>query len=130
LPKPAYTSEDWFDAERRVVHDRAWTYVGHTSELAPGNFRRARVAGEDMLLTRDRDGVLHALHNVCRHRAAEVVVEQCGSARSLVCPYHLWSYDLTGELKVAHGMPKDITMSELPLKSKAVREWHGLVFVL
>lgn len=130
LPKLAYTSPEWFDAERRPVRERTWTYVCHTSELAPGSFRRVLVGTEDMVVTRDRDGQLHALHNVCRHRAAEVVTEECGSARSLVCPYHLWSYDLSGELKVAHGMPAGMSMSDFPLRSGAVREWHGMVFVL
>ena len=130
LPRPAYTSQDWFDAERVPVHDRAWAYVCHVSELAPGSFRRVRVGREDMIVTRDGDGNLHALHNVCRHRGAEVVVEQCGAARSLVCPYHLWSYSLSGELKVAHGMPDDLALSDFPLKSKAVRDWHGLLFVV
>jgi len=130
LPKPAYTSPEWFEAERRPVHDRAWTYVCHISELEPASFRRVRAGGEDMIVTRSRDGTLHALHNVCRHRGAEVVTTDCGTARSLVCPYHLWSYDLSGELKVAHGMPKDMSMSGFPLRSKAVRERHGMVFLV
>jgi Rieske 2Fe-2S family protein len=130
LPKPAYTSPEWFEAERRPVHDRAWTYVCHTSELEAGSFRRVRVGAEDMVFTRDRDGVLHALHNVCRHRGAEVVTTDCGTARSLVCPYHLWSYDLSGELKVAHGMPDAMSTSDFPLESTVVREWHGMVFVV
>ena len=89
-----------------------------------------QVGTEDMIVTRDDNGDLHALHNVCRHRGAEVVVEDCGTARRLMCPYHLWSYDLTGALKVAHGMPKDMALSDFPLKSRTVREWNGLVFVV
>jgi Rieske 2Fe-2S family protein len=33
LPKPAYTSPEWFELERRTVHDRRWTYLGHVSEV-------------------------------------------------------------------------------------------------
>jgi Rieske 2Fe-2S family protein len=130
LPQAAYTSPEWLAAEQAPIFDRRWTYVGHASEVAPGSFRRLRVADEDMVVTRDQDGVVHALHNVCRHRAAEVVTEECGTARSLVCPYHLWSYDLAGNLKVAHGMPKDVAFADFPLKSRPVREWHGLLFVV
>src|SRR4051812_16123896 len=93
LPKAAYTSPEWFELEHAAVRARAWTYVCHASELPRGGFRRVRVGTEDMIVTRDEDGVLHALHNVCRHRSAEVVVEECGIARRLVCPYHRWSYD-------------------------------------
>ncbi len=130
LPQAAYTSPDWFEAERRPIRERTWTYVGHASDLAPGRFRRVRVGIEDMIVTRDRDGELHALHNVCRHRAAEVVTEECGTAHSLVCPYHLWSYDLAGNLKVAHGMPEHLALADFPLKSMTVRVWQGLVFVV
>lgn len=130
LPGLAYTSPDWFELERPTVHDRRWTYVCHASELERGSFRRVRIGTEDMVITRDKAGELHALHNVCRHRGAEVVVEECGAARSLVCPYHLWSYDLAGHLKVAHGMPDGLALEDFALKSRPVREWHGLVFVL
>jgi glycine betaine catabolism A len=130
LPRAAYTSPEWFAAEQAAVHDRAWTYVGHTSQLAPGSFRRVRAGADDLVVTRDRSGELHAFHNVCRHRGAEVVLKDCGTAHSLVCPYHLWSYDLAGRLKVAHGMSADVTPADYPLKSRTVREWHGLVFVL
>lgn len=129
LPKVAYTSPEWFEAERPVVHDRAWSYVCHTSELAPGSFRRVRVGTEDMIVTRDGDGVAHAMYNVCRHRGAEVVTQDCGTARRLVCPYHVWSYDLSGKLLAAPGMPKEMSRSDFPLRSAAVREWHGFVFV-
>ncbi|HSS68557.1 MAG TPA: aromatic ring-hydroxylating dioxygenase subunit alpha [Nocardioidaceae bacterium] len=130
LPQAAYTSPEWLAAEQAPIFDRRWTFVGHASEFAPGTFRRMRVGTEDMVVTRNQDGAVHALHNVCRHRAAEVVTEDCGTARSLVCPYHLWSYDLTGNLKVAHGMPTDVSLSDFPLKSRPVREWHGLLFIV
>jgi phenylpropionate dioxygenase-like ring-hydroxylating dioxygenase large terminal subunit len=40
LPQHAYISPEWFDLEQRPVFDRRWVYVCHTSELAPGSFRR------------------------------------------------------------------------------------------
>jgi phenylpropionate dioxygenase-like ring-hydroxylating dioxygenase large terminal subunit len=130
LPQDAYTSLEWFEAERNAVHDRTWAYVCHASQLPPGGFRRVRVGAEDLVVTRDRDGKVHALFNVCRHRAAEVVTEECGTARRLVCPYHSWSYDLSGKLMVAPGMQKDIARDDLSLLAARVHEWHGFIFVL
>jgi phenylpropionate dioxygenase-like ring-hydroxylating dioxygenase large terminal subunit len=37
-------------------------------------------------------------YNVCQHRAHELVSGE-GNARLLVCPYHAWSYELSGELR-------------------------------
>ena len=47
--------------------------------------------------------MLRAFYNVCRHHAAKVVTEPCGSASILHCPYHGWNYGLDGSLK---GMPE------------------------
>ena len=50
-------------------------------------------------MTRGTDGKLRAFLNVCRHRSATVELKPCGSnKRAFVCPYHGWSYDLTGKL--------------------------------
>src|SRR5207253_3083149 len=64
------------------------------------------------------DGALRAFHNVCRHRAAPVLTEACGSATKLRCRYHGWTYDLTGRLR---GAPEFEGVADFR------REDHGLV---
>jgi Rieske 2Fe-2S family protein len=69
--------------------------------------------------------------NTCRHRAHELLPADGASARkSVICPYHAWSYDLAGELVAAPGYrgepgfePDDYTLVELP-----VATWEGWVF--
>ena len=36
--------------------------------------------------------------NVCQHRAHQLV-SGTGTTRVIVCPYHAWTYELTGELR-------------------------------
>ncbi|MGA2080211.1 MAG: aromatic ring-hydroxylating dioxygenase subunit alpha [Holophaga sp.] len=45
---------------------------------------------------------LEGFVNVCRHRRHEVV-SGCGRAARLRCPYHAWTYDLSGRLVKAPG---------------------------
>jgi phenylpropionate dioxygenase-like ring-hydroxylating dioxygenase large terminal subunit len=43
------------------------------------------------------DGQIRTFYNVCQHRAHQLVSGE-GSTRVVVCPYHAWTYELTGKL--------------------------------
>jgi p-cumate 2,3-dioxygenase subunit alpha len=93
------------EVERRQVFDRCWLYAGHESEIAaPGDFITRRVGGRPLILVRDNAGVPHAFLNTCPHRGNTVCRERTGSARTLRCFYHAWTFDLTGRLI---GVPGD-----------------------
>src|SRR6516225_204732 len=81
-------------------------FVGREEELPhPGDYFTLRVAGEPIVIARDADGVLRAFRNMCVHRGVEVAYG-CGNAKALQCPYHGWTYDLSGRLTGA-GYMKD-----------------------
>lgn len=78
------------------VMQRSWQLAGDCEPLSvPGSYATRRVAGESIVLTRDPAGELRALVNVCRHRGSPVV-EGCGTADALGCPYHGRRYGLDG----------------------------------
>jgi len=65
---------------------------------APGTYL-ARDAGDlPLLLTRAADGAVRAFVNACRHRGTRVA-EGRGARERLVCPFHAWTYDLTGRVR-------------------------------
>ncbi len=98
LPPEWYTSREIHDAEQRQIFQRAWQYAGHASLVQqPGDYFTAQAGEVPVVVTRDRDGELHAFLNVCRHRAF-VVAEGHGNRRALRCGYHGWSYGLDGAL--------------------------------
>ena len=67
------TSDEIFELEQRRVFDRCWLYVGHESEVAePGDFRRRKVGGRQLMFVRGSDGEVRALYNSCTHRGARV----------------------------------------------------------
>ena len=53
------------------------------------------------------------------------------SQRAFQCPYHAWTYDLDGKLIAAPNLTKmpDIDRVEYGLRTIAVREWLGYVWV-
>jgi nitrite reductase/ring-hydroxylating ferredoxin subunit len=64
----------------------------------PGDYVTFDYGGESLFCIRGRDGVMRGFYNVCQHRAHELVSGE-GNTPVVVCPYHAWTYELTGELR-------------------------------
>lgn len=130
LARPFYADPDIFARDMERLFHRHWHCLAHESVVpAPGDFELFRLGDEQVILTRDQTGALHALINVCRHRGAEVCTEQKGNAKLFVCPYHAWSYTLDGALRAARLMPKDFDRAAHGLKKLHLRLSEGLVFI-
>ena len=88
------------------------------------------VAGLPIVVVRDGAGELRGFYNVCKHRAHQIVAGE-GSARSLRCPYHGWTYDLDGSLAAARHTKNlvDFDPSDICLDAVQVEEFAGFVFV-
>ena len=129
-----FTDEAIFRDEQTNILRKVWQFVCHESEIADrGDFRCTRVAGQPLLIVRGNDGVVRGFHNVCRHRAAQVVREDSGNARSFTCFYHHWNYALDGKLcavsKPAGYDAVKLDLSRLGLIPVRVELIAGLVFV-
>src|SRR5207249_3033750 len=83
-----------------------------------------------------KDGALNVLPNRCAHRGVQFCRQTSGSTTTFTCPYHQWSYDLTGRLlgvpfrkgvNGRGGMPADFRPSEHGLERLAVHERHGVL---
>src|SRR4051794_23999540 len=100
IPSSWYFDPEVYALECRRVFGGAWHLACRAGQVAePGQFVTIDIAGEPILVVRSEDGELHALHNVCRHRAAQVINEPQGKVTKLRCRYHGWTYDLTGRLR-------------------------------
>jgi choline monooxygenase len=132
IPNTWYTSPDVSRLERDAVFARSWQMVGRADQVQePGSFLTANIAGEPILVVRGEDGVLRAMFNVCRHRAAPILNEECGHITKLRCRYHGWTYDLAGRLK---GTPEfdgveEFCKEEQGLPPVAVGQWGPFIFV-
>jgi p-cumate 2,3-dioxygenase alpha subunit len=130
-----FTDEAVLEAERRLIFDHCWLYLGHVSEVgAAGRFITRRVGGRPLILNRDRGGRLHAFFNTCSHRGALVCRERNGARRSFQCPYHGWVYDDRGVLvdvpgreSMAPGLVESGEMNLVEVPKLA--EYRGFVFV-
>jgi phenylpropionate dioxygenase-like ring-hydroxylating dioxygenase large terminal subunit len=130
LPRPFYCDREIFDAEISRVFLRNWLLAGHISQLpAVGSYLLYDFAGESIILVRGKEGGIHALANVCRHRGSQICSEPLGRMDNFICPYHSWVYDLNGKLKSARAMPPGFDPAQYSLKSFQVRILDGLIFI-
>ena len=131
LPGDLYTSSEIYELEKERIFRKEWLCVGRVEELeSAGDFLTVRIADDPIVVCRGRDGELRAFYNVCRHRGTQVVAGQ-GNRNSFQCPYHGWTYDLSGSLL---GAPFTEEVEEFDkrafgLKPVQLDTWGGFVFV-
>ncbi len=130
LPRGLYTDPDAFAFDMEAIFARSWLMVGFDAELPrPGAWMAITLGPWPILVTRDRGGRLNAFHNTCRHRGAQLCAPGRGSTARLVCPYHRWTYELSGELVHAGRMASDFRPEDHGLAPIAVESVGGLICV-
>jgi Rieske 2Fe-2S family protein len=134
LPAEAYTSPDVLAWERRRFFAASWVCLGRVEAVFPeGRTQVATTVGDvGVLLSVGGAGEVAAFANTCRHRGHELLPDGGTSGkRAVVCPYHAWSYDLSGALIAAPGFREVASFD--PAAHGLVRlpaeVWHGWVFV-
>ncbi len=143
IPFWAYTDEVLYKKElERFFYDNHWCYVGLEAEVPePGDFKRTVIGERSVIMTRDLDGGINVIENVCAHRGMQFCRERAGNKKELVCPYHQWNYSLKGDLQgvpflrgvkrdgqVQGGMPKEFKTKENNLNKLRVATRGGVVF--
>jgi phenylpropionate dioxygenase-like ring-hydroxylating dioxygenase large terminal subunit len=131
IPMAAYSSPELFKLEVERVFRPAWLVLAHVDKVPTnGSFYTADLVGEPLLLTRDHEGEIHVFSRLCPHRGMSVV-DGCGEAKRLSCPYHRWTFDLSGKLLAAPFMRDSEGFDEAQFSLHPVRFeiWSGFVFV-
>jgi len=93
IPTAVYTNEAQLQAERRLLRALPMA-VAHVSQLQGAGACLVHDAlGVPIVITRDREGALHAMLNVCRHRGTRLVEEAgfCKVRKGFHCRYHGWT---------------------------------------
>lgn len=133
IPTGPYYRREYFELEREAVFRRTWLQIGHICELPqPGSYivRDVEVANASVLITRGKDDLIHAFHNVCTHRGTQLVLDRDGCQRSFTCQYHGWNFTLDGRLRSAPDFGKFyVDKSECGLPKIAVDVCAGLIFI-
>jgi choline monooxygenase len=148
LPE-AYGNAQFFEVERLRIWRRSWVAVGYASQVpAPGDILPVDLAGQHLIVLRNREGRVRTFYNVCRHRGS-MLVEEPTTVSAIRCPYHGWTYSLDGQLLgtpyfdngnngpparcettcSADSGPGRFQREDYPLFDVATEVWGGIVFV-
>lgn len=145
----AFTNKTFYGIEQDKIFGNSWVNIGLTAQLQnQGDVIVADVAGQSIIVTRNKQGELRAFYNVCRHRGVKLLNNDCTAVRSnrIRCPYHSWAYDLDGKclgtpLFEGSDIPPDqqgvfnmkgvakFAKEDYPLFSVHADSWGFLIFV-
>lgn len=131
MPRALYSDPAVLDLERERLFRSQWIGVGRCEEIAqPGDYMTVTILDESIIVMHGIDGRLRAFSNVCRHRGM-LIAQGKGNGKSLMCPYHHWSYDTMGQLMVAPRMPArpDFDAAACRLPELKLEQWLGFLFV-
>lgn len=130
-----YLSPERLKAEIDHVFRKCWLNVGRIEQLpCAGSYFVKELPGiaASVVITRDENGKLHGVHNVCSHRGQQLLWDKSGHCGdSLTCPYHAWRYDLDGTVRHIpdeESFP-DLDRRKLALAKVAVDQWEGFIFI-
>ncbi len=136
LPAAAYTDPAFAEFEKTEIFSKEWISLCHISQIPnAGDFVRIDLCGEPMLVVRGKDMAIKVFSRTCRHRGMDLMPSGFGhpdegNKRMILCPYHLWSYDLSGKLLGAPEMQQaeGFDRSEVCLHEFRSEIWEGFVF--
>jgi Rieske 2Fe-2S family protein len=133
IPVSAYTCEQRFALERDQLFDKLPLVLGHETQIPEaGDSIVHDWMGLPLITIRDKSGTIGTFMNVCRHRGMRLVQDTGQTCiKSMVCPYHQWTYGLDGglrniPLKESFG---NIDQSAMGLVKVPTEVRHGLIWV-
>jgi len=130
-PASWYTEKKFFELDRRSVLKNSWQPVARASQLKEtGSYIAGNSWGEPWIVCKDDAGDIRALYNACRHHAT-VMLSGEGNCDHIQCPYHGWTYKLSGELFRAPGAGKmrNFDRKQMSLQPIPATIWGDLVFI-
>ena len=134
IPVTGYTSPEYYEQEIDRLWKKTWIEIGRLHKISePGSYFVKDLTGLDVsiLVTRAKDGRLHAFHNSCAHRCSRLVFNEGGRSKMITCPFHGWAYHLDGRLALITDEDNffDIDKAAFGLTPVHVDTWADFVFI-
>lgn len=108
-----FTNADLFELEMKHIFESNWVYLAHESQIPNNNdYYTTWIGRQPIVVTRDKNGELHAVINACAHKGAMLCRRKHGNKGSFTCPFHGWSFSNTGKLLKV----KDVKTTEYPVQ--------------
>ncbi|MFV0460056.1 MAG: benzoate 1,2-dioxygenase large subunit [Actinomycetales bacterium] len=94
-----FTDEELFELEMKYIFEGNWIYLAHESQIPNvGDYFTVTMGRQPIVITRDKQGELHALINACSHRGAMLCRRKVDNRTTITCPFHGWTFRNDGKL--------------------------------
>jgi len=126
-----YTSPEIYDLEKEKIFYKHWLCVGRVEELRKtGDFFCFNVVDRPIILVKDDNGAINAYSAICRHRGA-IIAHGSGNTKHFICPFHEWTYDISGKLVATQYMDQteDFEPLENSLEKLQCSTLGGFIFI-
>src|SRR6266436_4874812 len=131
LAQHYFVSREIFAREQSKIFSEQWILVGHQTQIQKaGDYFISDVAGESLIVVRDKRSTIRSFYNVCRHRGTRLREDPSGHVSAIQCPYHAWTYGLDGRLIGAphmDGVP-GFDKADYSLHPVNLGLWAGFIF--
>ena len=139
VPFNVYQDPDVLAAEQRLVFEGpVWNFLCLETDIPQtGDWRTTFVGRMPVVVVRSDTGDIAGFENRCLHRGALICFDNAGNAKDFTCVYHVWRYDLSGNLKsIAFsrgvngrgGMPDTFRPDDHAIRKLRITTISGLVF--
>ncbi len=129
-----YTSPLHFEAAKEKIFAAAWHFIGDAGQVPEptSTYPFTLLDGylnEPLLLTRDKENILHCISNVCTHRGNVLIIAPC-KTNQVRCRYHGRIFSLDGNFQ---SMPEFKEVKNFPgaadnLHACNLFSWGNLLF--
>ncbi|MES1219122.1 MAG: aromatic ring-hydroxylating dioxygenase subunit alpha [Bacteroidota bacterium] len=129
-----YTDPVFFGESKEKIFNNTWQFIGDKNSIKESGqchplILLEKYLDEPLVLTKDKENVIHCLSNVCTHRGTIVVNGPCKISK-LRCRYHGRNFHLNGKFM---SMPEFAEVENFPspdddLKELPLFEWGSLLF--
>ena len=135
LPSSFYKNHDIFEQVKEKIFLKSWQWLGDNSSLKLTNSIQPLTLldgflTEPILLTRNDEGKINCMTNVCTHRAHLLALGRPGQSKNIKCAYHGRTFDINGNFK---SMPEFDKTKDFPrdcdnLYKFPLAEWGPFLF--
>ena len=126
-----YFAREWHDREVEKIWRKTWQLACRIEEIPDvGDQIVYDIVDDSLVVVRTAPDTVKAYINSCLHRGTLLRTE-AGNAKQLRCPFHGWTWDLDGKLKIIPGQWDfpHVDKGKMCLPEAQVGQWGGFVFV-
>ena len=131
MPPQMYHDSEILELETEKIFEKEWICIGRTADIPNvGEYFTYELIDQPVFAVRQKDKTIAVFANVCAHRCAKLL-EGKGRANKIVCPYHSWTYELTGQLIGAPYMDQNIAFDKSHYRLATVKFeiWEGFIYI-